>query len=190
MGSRWALPYPYPIFPGVLGRAHSSRAGCDCHGGGGWTGALTLCVVKCLTDPMTRASRRPTATNPATRRRFRRSQWLEIYLPLAGGVLLVAVALTGTVLAAHGGSWSAWADAALLLLVLPALLLGLVLLALLGGLAYGLWWVIRAAPPYFKIVQDGMARLSRATRRAGDRAVAPILGLQAFKAALGTLLRR
>lgn len=129
-------------------------------------------------------------SNPITQRRFRRSVWLEIYLPLVASSLVLAGAVAGIVLAARVGTISAWADISLILVILPGLALGAILAGLAGGLAYGVWWLVRKAPPYFNLAQDFMARLAKGVRRGSDVAVAPVLGANATLAALKSLFRR
>lgn len=147
-------------------------------------------MVKCSPGAMTSPFKPPMHPNPITQRRFRRSVWLEIYLPLVAGSLVLAGVAAGIVLAARGGTISAWADVSLILLILPGLVLGAILAAIAGGLAYGVGWLIGKAPPYFNIAQDFVERLAKGVRRGSDVAVAPVLGANATLAALKSLFRR
>ena len=131
---------------------------------------------------MTPGTRPPITPNPITQHTFRRSVWLQIYLPLILGGLLLAAALGGVVVAAGGGGFSAWADVSLIFLLLPALLLGLIAGAAVGALAYGVWWLVRESPPYFRLAQDVGQRVARQTRKIADRVVEPMLRAQAAQA--------
>jgi hypothetical protein len=68
---------------------------------------------------------RPSKRNPVTKAAFRRQVWLQIYLPLAGGVLLLAAAAAGLWRADLAGA-SAWADASAILLLPPVLVVILI----------------------------------------------------------------
>lgn len=127
--------------------------------------------------------------NPATRASFRRQVALQVYLPLFLGILILGLAAAGLWRSALAGA-SAWADASLILLLLPVLLVSLMPLLLLAALVYLVTLVMQRLPaPAFR-VQQAVAEVERRARRAGQLAAAPMVQLEAGVAALGTGFRR
>lgn len=114
-------------------------------------------------------SRRPTAFNPETARRFRREAWWQVTFPVVA-VSLLAVAAVVLVLAVGGpGAASVVADYSLILLAIPNLIGGLVVLAIFAGLAYLFSALIRSTPPYTFVAQDFMKRVYEWVDRQTDR---------------------
>jgi hypothetical protein len=103
------------------------------------------------------AARRP--RNEQTHARIRRDTWLLMVAPLALATLVVLVLLALIILPVGAGVRRPLADFSAVLLILPTLLIGLIILALLLGINYGLLLGITRLPPYFKIGQD-YARLA------------------------------
>jgi hypothetical protein len=104
--------------------------------------------------------------NPTTRASFRRQVWLQIYLPFGLGVAALGVAATllwGGAL----GDVSAWADASLLLLILPVLVVSLIPMALAAVLIYAVSYVIGWLPGPAYEAQQAVIRV----RSAADRAM-------------------
>jgi hypothetical protein len=117
----------------------------------------------------------------------RRQVWLEVYLPFALCVLLLAAGVL--VLGGRGvGNSSVWADISLSLLLAIVLAFGLVLLVVLASAAVGVWYLTRELPSPFAEARMTLARARRATVETSDRAVkaviVPSAGLEAIRAAL------
>ncbi|MCC6904223.1 MAG: hypothetical protein IT326_00170 [Anaerolineae bacterium] len=100
----------------------------------------------------------PTEHNPVTAARFRREAWWQVTFP----VLLVTFLLIGVVVALFVFSGpvgtSVVADYALIFVLLPALVGGLMILALLVGLIVLMARLIEGLPPYAYVAQKGMAK--------------------------------
>src|SRR5512136_996637 len=91
---------------------------------------------------------------------FQRAIWLQVYLPLLAGVLLI-VALVALALVASGRGGApigAMADVALVALLLPVMLLGVLVLAAVILLAVGIGKAIGWLPPRARVVQQVVAR--------------------------------
>jgi len=69
----------------------------------------------------------------------------------------------------------ALADAAAIVIIAEALILGLVPLALLGGMAYGVSRLIQALRPILKRVQDIVRRVAGQSERASQAATRPLI---------------
>lgn len=128
------------------------------------------------------------AGNPLTREATRRQTWRQITLPFALGVLLLILLV---VLLWRGAvaSASAWADASLVLLILPLLCGGVLLLALLIAAAVGIGYLGQVLPPPAQRAQDALANTAGAIRRGGDQALRPLLVLQSIGEAVRQVFR-
>jgi FtsH-binding integral membrane protein len=98
---------------------------------------------------------------------FHRTVWLQVYLPLAIGVILV-VALVAVGLAAGGQggtTTSAMADVVLMALLMPAMLVGVIALAAIVLLAVGVARLIGWLPERSRIVRGIAAQVSQYSDR-------------------------
>lgn len=125
--------------------------------------------------------------HPEIRRGYRFQLWFEILIPIALGFTAVA-ALALALFRSGLGTASAWADAALALMMLPFLLLGLLPLALVIALAYGIGWLTGKVPAPLRKLRVAVFRASISAERAADLAVEPIIRGRAAKAAAGQAL--
>ena len=119
---------------------------------------------------------------------FRKTVWLQIYIPLIFIILLVAgfvaILWTGGV-----GTFSGWADTALVFLLIPALLVGLIIFGLLAALSYGVFYVIGLIPGPSKQGQEFMRKVAREIRRVADLICRPFFAPRAAKSALSKAIR-
>ena len=126
--------------------------------------------------------------NPATEREHRRQVLWQITLPFVFGVVvfLVLAVLTGL---SGVGEVSRWADVSTIWLIIPVLFVGLIFLAILGGLIFAVIWLVRNLPRYALKLQNIFALIEAKTRQASDAAVEPILRAQSFSASVKALRR-
>ena len=121
-------------------------------------------------------------------RETRRQIWMQIYLPLGIGVIILA-ALVLWVWQAEFGSISVWADVALVIVLIPLFVLGLIALIVVAGLTYGAFWLFGWLPDPLHRLQSTIARMERGMQKGADSAVRPMLVVQAviamLKAAVG-----
>jgi len=108
------------------------------------------------------------------RRSYLRQVRRQVYLPLAVGVLAVVglVVLAGT---AHVAGTRTWADVALVFLLLPVLVVGVLVLGAAVGGAYLVTRLIQILPEPAARVRLYWRRYSRMAERGADLAVEPIL---------------
>jgi predicted PurR-regulated permease PerM len=130
---------------------------------------------------------RPTERNPETSARSRRESWWQIYLPV---LLATALGIVAFVLIVRSGDkgTSAIADLSLILLILPALIVGLVVLALFVLLVYGISWLVRNSPPYAKQAQDTVGEVGGQVRAVMDGLANGIIVARGAVAGLRALL--
>ncbi len=105
----------------------------------------------------------PKPRNLRAQARHRRESLWQVYVPLGLAIAIVLAVMALTIIGAYGVTPLAhlvWADISLIYLVVLAAAGGLVVLGLLGGLCFGLGYVLRELPPYFKLAQDFVRLLS------------------------------
>jgi len=132
-----------------------------------------------------------TPRNPETHEKHRQETFWQITFPLIIGLALIIglVALT-IATAAQGGNVSQAADTSLIFLLIPTMLMALIPLALLVGLAYGIIWLNKNSPPYFKQAQDAMITVRDGVRAGADKLVEPVLNINSKLASLDALKRK
>src|SRR5262245_46667376 len=137
----------------------------------------------------------PRPRNPASHARIRRDTWLQIAAPIVLATLVMVVLLVLVILPGGAVVREPLADVALTLLILPALIAGLLVIALLFGLVYVLLLGLTRLPPYFKIAQDYVAlaagKIQAAVKRASDGVLsvrASVAAAQRFGADLRAML--
>mgnify|MGYP001412358935 CR=1 FL=1 len=130
----------------------------------------------------------PKVRNPRTAALIRREVLWQITLPvgmaLAVTVALMVLVVLGTAAPARTG---ALADVSLMLLIVIAFSLGLALLAVLAALVYGVMYLLRESPFWFKRAQDflwGIAGQAQAMTRQVDNR---IVGVHLSAAALASI---
>src|SRR5512143_208970 len=87
--------------------------------------------------------------NTATALRHRREVFLQITIPLAIGIIIVLALAVMTAVGVTAATQSQMADAALVELITPVLIFGVITLLILGASIYGLVRLILIAPYYF-----------------------------------------
>jgi hypothetical protein len=123
---------------------------------------------------------------------FRRAIWLQVYLPLLAGVLLI-VLLVAWGLAAGGrgeASTGTMADVALVALLLPVMLLGVIVLAAVILLMVGIGKAIDWLPPRVRVVQQVVARAPVISDRIAGRAAQVVVAPRSVWAAIRAAARR
>jgi predicted membrane protein len=129
--------------------------------------------------------------NPLTHEKHRREVFWQITIPLIIGLAFIAdlVALT-IVTAAQGGNVSQAADTSLIFLTIPTMLMAFVVLAVLAALAYGIIWMNKNLPPYFKKAQDAMVRVRDGVRSGADKLTGPVIRFKSMMASLEAFKRK
>ena len=127
----------------------------------------------------------PRARNTVTQAQIRRDIWLQIGAPIILAAVVMVVLLVLVILPGGALVRSPLADVALTFMLVPALIVGLLGVALLGGLVYVLALGILRLPPYFKIAQDYVAlaagKIQGGVKKASDGVLAVRAGLAAAR---------
>lgn len=124
--------------------------------------------------------------------KHRKQVMQKIILP----VVLSALVLVGIVVwvsyatFSQGGDVGRWAAISTIWVIIPMLVGGLVVLAILGGLIYGMAKLLGALPYYTGIAQDYVIIARGYIIRAADMAVKPILAVNGWLETMKTFFER
>jgi len=119
---------------------------------------------------------------------YRRKVFLQIYLPLF--LILIAVGvLVGSLWVTESGSASAWADLSLVMLIIPALIVGLILLIFLAAFVYGIWYLIGIIPEPMRQLQDIVKKVAASTERYTNLAAKPVIIPRALSSGISAAIR-
>ena len=129
--------------------------------------------------------------NPETHKAHKREAFWQITFPLIVGVAFVVILSILTVLAATGGGRiTQAADAALIILIVPLMLVTIIFTIIFGAIAFGIIKLNEVLPLYTKQAQDAIARVRQQVQVGSDKAVEPFLRIQSFFASLKALKRK
>lgn len=122
--------------------------------------------------------------------RHRRQRTTQIILPVALAVLLciAMIVLVNIVTFRWNGDVGRWAAISTMWILLPVFIMGLVFLALLGGIIYLLARLLGIAPTYTSKAQNFVHKLAIRIRRAADLSVRPVIYLDGVGATIKALL--
>jgi hypothetical protein len=95
----------------------------------------------------------------------------------------------GSIWVAGSGSASVWADASLVMLIIPAFVMGLILLIFLAAFVYGIWYLIGILPEPMRQVQDIVKRIADSTERFANLAAKPVIIPRALRAGIGAAIK-
>jgi hypothetical protein len=128
--------------------------------------------------------------NPITHKFHRRETIWQIIAPLVVGIsIILGLGIWAIVTVAQGGDVSQAADTSLIFLLIPVLILSLIPLALLGGLVYGMFRLLKILPPKFYLVQGLFLKVQERVKQGADIAVEPILRINSIGAGWQTFKR-
>jgi hypothetical protein len=112
----------------------------------------------------------------------RRERTTQIILPVVIAAVLIAalIVLISLVTFNSNGDVSRWAAISTIWIVIPILLTGLILLAILIGLIYLMARALSALPTYTAIAQDYVYKAKAYIIRGADMAAQPVIALDGF----------
>ncbi len=114
--------------------------------------------------------------NPVTKQTYRKETFWQITFPLILGlIVIVGLAVWTVIVASGGGNVSQAADASLIFLIIPTFVMAFILLAVLIGLVYGMYSLLKWLPPKFFTLQGFFYRIQDRVQKAADKAVEPAL---------------
>jgi uncharacterized membrane protein len=130
--------------------------------------------------------------NHPSYQKHRRQFWLQVFLPMSlAAAIIVALAVT-TGIAAFGENGDAprWAAISTIWLVIPVIVFGLIVLAVLIGIVFLLARTLRVLPPYSSKAQYYVNRGASEAKRFSDMAAKPVLFIEGVMASLKAIFGR
>jgi len=127
--------------------------------------------------------------NPVTRKAHKREMWLQVGLPL----ILVLMGFAGVAYLVWRNGWgelSQYAQIGQVVMILPVMLGGILVLALLVAGIVAVTYVLRILPPYARITQDSIEKIKKQAVAGADISAKPIIQIQSFIAMIEVLLGR
>ena len=112
------------------------------------------------------------------------SFWQITFPLIIGSLLILSIAVWTVAAVAAGGQVSQAADAALIFLIIPALMIALIFLAIFSGLVYVVIWLNKNIPIYTYRLQKTFARVGGQVQTVADKAASPLIKAQTLSAAL------
>jgi hypothetical protein len=129
--------------------------------------------------------------NAATHARHRREVFWQITLPLIlGGLGFTALCVLTGIAGLGGGGVSLWRDVSVIWLIVPGLALGLIPLAALGGLVYGVSRLLAVLPGFSLKAQEIFATISAKASQFSDALAKPLIRLRGLLAGLESLNKK
>jgi len=124
--------------------------------------------------------------------RHRREIAWQIILPVVLTALLIValIVLVNIATFNQGGDVGRWAAVSTIWIIIPVMLAGLILLALIGAVIYLLARLLNIAPTYTGLAQDYVHKAVGYIKRAADAVVKPILLLDGIGASIKAFFGR
>ena len=119
---------------------------------------------------------------------YKRQVGLQIYLPI-GLFSAVLIALVSLLWANNVGDFRVWADTALILVLLPTMVLGLILLAILIALAVLIGKLIGIIPEPSYQVRSYIRMAEKQIKRVVDLVLQPVVTLSALGSAVKEFMK-
>jgi hypothetical protein len=144
-------------------------------------------------------SNSPSSSSALTpEKQHRRDTFWQVYVPVFFGAAVFVALCVWVVIFTIGyvpdvnlpDQQSPAAKVAVIWILLPGCLGGLIQIALLGGVVFGLAYGIRGLPGLSHQALAGIQRLSALLKQAADRLAAPVIAVHSQKAGLDRLWER
>jgi hypothetical protein len=132
--------------------------------------------------------RLPVERNTQTQAKFQRETWWQITFPLLVTVCLIFACTFGVFLASGPQGTTIVADYAVILLMLPTILAGIVTILLLGGCVYGVLFLIASVPPYAFVVQKAFNRVRDQVVGLSEKISRAAISILSFMSAISIFL--
>jgi hypothetical protein len=132
----------------------------------------------------------PKTTLPADDHR-RQMLW-QVWVPILASVLCVlSVALLVIAGAAAGSSQiERLANISAVIVIIPQLIIGVLIFAIVGGSAYGMFMLLKRMPLWMLQTQLFVLQLALIIRKIADALVKPIISVHTFSARVSALWRK
>jgi predicted PurR-regulated permease PerM len=125
-------------------------------------------------------------------RQHRRQMFLQVWLPLTASLVLTLALVTLAVIGTVQGSpqVNRWGNISAVFVIIPVLIFGLVLMALVGGLAYGVNRLLKKMPGWLYSAQVFMQQVAESVSKAADSAAQPVIKVNTTTSRVSAFLNR
>jgi len=130
--------------------------------------------------------------NPITTQKHRHEVFWQITVPVTiVGSLLLLIAI-GVVIAyfANTGDIAKWANVSVIILIVPAMIIGLIMIAISAGLVFLVTRTLTEAPYLARRVQDISVLIMLRINKVSDASAEPFLRLHQFTAGVRAFWRK
>jgi uncharacterized oligopeptide transporter (OPT) family protein len=130
--------------------------------------------------------------NPITTQKHRHEVFWQITVPVTiGGVLFLLIAI-GVVVAyfTNTGDIAKWANTSVIILIVPAMFIGLILIAISAGMVFLITRGLSEAPYLARRVQDVTLLITLRINKVSDASAEPFLRIHQFTAGVRALWRK
>lgn len=132
----------------------------------------------------------PIQATPSARHR-KQMVW-QVWVPLIATIVILLALAVLAVIGAFRGSPQVdhWGAIAAIWVIIPVLITGIILMAIVGGSAYGVSVLLKHMPEWMLKAQLFMIHLALTVRRVADAATKPVFGVSTTSAKATTIWRR
>ena len=127
--------------------------------------------------------------NPYTHKRHQRQVFWQVLFPvILCAVLLIALAVLVSL--SVNSQVVRFSDISIIFLILPTAAVGLLTLAFLGGFIFLQARIIKSLPPYARLAQIYLDRITTVLKKLADSAATPVVNIESTLAGLRGAFRR
>lgn len=122
----------------------------------------------------------------------RRQMIWQVWAPLFVSIIIVLGLAFLAIAGAAVGSPQVerWASISAVLVIIPWLIIGLIIFAIIGGVAYGVFWLLERMPGWLLTAQLFMVQTALTVRRIADVVAKPVMSVNIFSAQVSALWRK
>lgn len=125
--------------------------------------------------------------NPVTKKSHQKEILRQVTLPFVIALLGLA-ALVSALIFYNIGTLGDWARISTIFLIFPLLVFGIIVVVIMGGLAYLINQVLRIIPPYTRLTQQAIDKVNQQVKTGTEISVKPVMQIQSFLAMIDSLL--
>lgn len=142
-----------------------------------------------ILDMDNQISRRLPEPNLATRGRHQRQVFWQVLFPVILFTLImvflaVLVSLSGM------GQVQRFSDISIIFLVLPSFITGILILVIFAGIIFLLARILGILPPYFRVAQNFLERITAVFKKAADTSATPVILIESIFAGMKAVFQK
>ena len=127
--------------------------------------------------------------NPYTRDRHQRQVFWQVLFPVILGAIIIIVLAVFVSISANT-QVTRLSDISIIFLILPTAVVALLVLVIFGGLIFLLAKTISVLPPYTRMAQIYLDRITTVLKKAADSAASPVMNIESMVAGLRSVFEK